>query len=286
MSTIDRDEFRDSQREAWSSVAGGWMNWWRVFENGATRLNERLVERSGAKLGDRVLDVATGIGEPALTAARVVGPDGHVLATDLSPVMLERAAERARDLGITHVEFREADAQELDVEPGSFDAATSRWGLMLMLEPERALARIFAALRPGGGLAAAVWGPPETAPFLATAGRVAVRELGIEPPNPDAPGPFRLSEEGALDRLFEAAGFVDVEHELVAVTMSFATPDEYVAFVGDLSSSLRATLAAHPAEARERVWNGIRSEVAAHCTEAGGPTFDNRSWCVWGRRPA
>ena len=281
----DRDEFRATQREAWSSVAGGWRSWWSVFEAGAAPLNERIVERCGAGSGDRVLDVATGIGEPAMTAARVVGPTGHVLATDLSPKMLEHAAERARELGFAHVAFREVDAHELDVEPGTFDAATSRWGLMLMLEPARALVRIFDALRPGARLAAGVWGPSESSPFLSLAGRVTVRELGLEPPDPEAPGPFRMSAEGSLDRLFEAAGFEDVGHELVDVKMSFTSTDEYIAFLGEMSSSLRKALAPHSEEKRQRVWDGIREDVAPYCSDGSGPVFDNLSWCVWGRKP-
>jgi ubiquinone/menaquinone biosynthesis C-methylase UbiE len=281
---IDPAEFRNTQREAWSSVAAGWSRWWEVFEVGAGHLNRLLVERSGARPGDRVLDLATGIGEPALTAAHVVGPTGSVLACDLSPRMLEFAAERARRAGLSNLEFAESDAQDLELEPESFDAAVTRWGLMLMLEPSRALDRVRQALRPGARLAASVWAAPETAPFLATPMRVARRVLDLEPHPPDAPGPFRLAAEGALDELFTRAGFREVDHEPATVHMSFESARGYREFLGDLSSSFRKTLADRTDEERDRVWAEIERETLPWTDAAGRLVFDNQAWCVWGRR--
>lgn len=279
------EEFRDSQREAWSSVAAAWRRWWRIFELGAGPLNERLVELSGARPGHRALDVATGIGEPALTAARVVGPDGRVVATDLSPEMLRFAAERARDAGLSNVEFLEFDAEQLDVEPSSFDAATSRWGFMLMRDPSAAIERVRAALRPGAKLAAAVWGPPEKAPFLATARRALERELGLPPADPDEPGPFRLGAEGALDALLEAGGFESVTHERMTVPIRFASVDEYAECTRDMSSSLRKALAKLSEERQERAWAAIREEASKYATASGELHFENLSWCVHASAP-
>src|SRR5690242_4514993 len=93
---LDPRRFKSEQREAWSDVAPGWRKQWRVFEANAQRLSDRLVELARVGPGSRVLDVATGIGEPALTAARRVGPKGRVVATDLAPGMIAIVAERAR----------------------------------------------------------------------------------------------------------------------------------------------------------------------------------------------
>ena len=94
-STFDPNQFKMAQREGWDSVAEGWKEWWEPIEKGAQTLSQRLIELAEIKPGQRVLDVATGIGEPSITAAKVVGTGGHVLATDISRQMLAIAKERA-----------------------------------------------------------------------------------------------------------------------------------------------------------------------------------------------
>ncbi len=97
-------------------VAEGWQKWWKTFEQDAQKVNERLVELAEIKQGDKVLDIATGIGEPAITAARKVGIKGHVLATDISPQMLKIAKQRAVSFGLQNIiEFKEIDAERIDM---------------------------------------------------------------------------------------------------------------------------------------------------------------------------
>src|SRR5262245_11870463 len=146
---MDPLEFKAAQRQVWGEVAAGWRKWWRIFESSAQGLNERLVDMAEVREGYRVLDVASGIGEPALTAARRVGPTGRVLATDLAQPMLAVAEERAAAMGLANVAFREMDAESLDVGPGSFEAATSRWCLMLLQDPKAAARGVRRALKPG-----------------------------------------------------------------------------------------------------------------------------------------
>ncbi len=281
---IDPGEFQETQRAAWSSVASGWSEWWDTFERGASNLNERLVERSRVRAGARVLDVATGVAEPAVTAAKVVGPTGSVLACDLSPEMLRFGKERADQAGLSNIEFLEVDAHELDLEEASFDAAVSRWGVMLMLDPARVVANIHRALRPGAYFAASVWGAPQTAPFLATPMRAARSVLNLDPPPADAPGPFRLCAEGALDKLFEDAGFREVAHESVTVHMNFNSFDEYRQFLGDLSSSFKRMLAELDSDQRERVWKEVERQTLEYRADDGRLLFANQAWCVWGLR--
>src|SRR6266487_5347942 len=139
-SDFDPNKFKASQRQSWDSVAKGWQKWWKTFESGAQRVSDRLVELAEIKPGQRVLDLATGIGEPAITAAKIVG-NGHVLATDISAQMLAIAEERAKSLGLQDkMEFREIDAENLDSLPKlAFDAILSRWGLMFLPNLEIAL---------------------------------------------------------------------------------------------------------------------------------------------------
>src|SRR6266403_5012356 len=125
-------KMKHEQKLAWDDSADGWKQWWPTFERAAQRVNERLVELTGARAGNRVLDIATGSGEPALTAARAVGQSGRVVAVDMSPGMLAIARERVEAAGLKNVELVESDAESLNLDAHSFDAVLCRWGLMFM----------------------------------------------------------------------------------------------------------------------------------------------------------
>jgi SAM-dependent methyltransferase len=282
---IDPAEFKSAQRATWAESAAGWSKWRRVFETYAQPLNERLVELAGVRAGSRVLDVCSGTGEPSLTAAHRAGPEGRVLATDLSPEMLAVARERARAQGLANVEVREMDAESLVVEPASFDAALCRWGLMLILDPSAACRGVLRALEPGARFAAAVWGEPERVPFLAIPHQIAVREAGLPPPPPGSPGPLTMGKPGRLEGVLSGAGFEDLRTETVQVVFEFASPSEYAAFVRDLSAMMRRALETSTDEVRERVWRGLEKAVERHLDARGRVRLENEVRCVSGRSP-
>src|SRR5436190_1833895 len=114
---MDATEVRERQRQDWDTASRGWHDWQEQMQRDTRRVSERLVELAGIKPGDRVLDVAAGLGEPSLTAAKVVGPDGSVVATDISKQMLVKGRERADAAGVENIEFVESDAASLDVPP-------------------------------------------------------------------------------------------------------------------------------------------------------------------------
>jgi len=281
---FDAEAFKASARKGWSLVADGWQRWWRTFEQAAQPLNERLVELARIEPGARVLDVATGIGEPALTAALRVGPEGSVLATDLSPRMIELARARARERGAEHMTVREADAERLELEPASFDAALSRWGLMLFPHPEAALERIHGALRPGGRLACAVWSTPDRVPFLTLGREAAARELGLPPPHADAPGPFRLAEPGRLAQLLERADLAVELVEAHPVRFAFASAEQYADFVFELSGHLAHGLAEASEAARRRAREALLDEARSEAGPDGALVLENEALCAVGRR--
>src|SRR5919204_1779657 len=140
--SIDPVEFRDGQREAWNGAARGWRKWSPTIDAGTSAISARLVELAGVEAGSRVLDVAAGYGEPSLTAARRAGPDGSVVATDISAEMLAFGRERAAAAGLDNIEFVESDAPSLDFPEGSFDAAVSRLGIIFEPDGEAAAGRI------------------------------------------------------------------------------------------------------------------------------------------------
>ena len=140
--SIDAGEFRDKQRDQWNRAATGWNEWSTFMDEQAGHVSERLVEMAGVEEGDRVLDVAAGYGEPSLTAARKTGPQGSVIATDISAEMLAFGRERAAANGIENIEFMQSDASSLDFPAESFDAAVSRWGIIFDPDGEGAAANV------------------------------------------------------------------------------------------------------------------------------------------------
>lgn len=125
---FNSEDFKAQQRQMWDKAATGWQGWWPTFERGAQKVSDKLVQLAEIKSGDWVLDIATGIGEPAVTAARKVMPDGKVIATDISPQMLAIAKTRAKSLGLDSsvIEFREIDSEKLDLPETSSTTTTSK----------------------------------------------------------------------------------------------------------------------------------------------------------------
>ena len=155
---IDPAEFRGTQRQQWNIAASGWRKWSELIDTAASYVSERLVELAAIQPGSRVLDVAAGYGEPALTAARKAGPNGSVVATDISAEMLAYGRERAAAAGLENIEFVEADASSLDFPAGSFDAALSRFGIIFDPDGEGAAARVRGFLKQGARMAISSWG--------------------------------------------------------------------------------------------------------------------------------
>ena len=188
--TFDPKQFKMAQREGWDGVAQGWKNWWELIEKGAQKISQRLIELAEIKPGQRVLDVATGIGEPSITAAKVVGTGGHVLATDISRQMLAIAKERAVVLRLQDIiEFKESDAESLDLAMSSFDAALCRWGLMLLPNLETAIGKIHNSLVSGGRFAAAVWADATKVPIISLATRIIGSQVTDANPSIRCPKP-------------------------------------------------------------------------------------------------
>ena len=266
---LDAVEFRAGQRRDWGSAAKGWHDWQELIVSATAGVSGRIVEIAAIQAGDRVLDVAAGSGEPALTAAQVVGPQGEIVATDISPEMLAYARERAAAAGIDNVEFIEADASSLDFPPESFDAALSRWGIIFEPEAEAAAGRIRRFLKPGGRMAISSWGPPERVPMLAVPMRTVMTRLNVSPPPPGTPGPLSRPTSEAIAGILEGGGFSDVEVEQLELEFEWDSPEEFARFAREIAPPITALLANHPPDVREATWAAVVEAVRPH-TDANG----------------
>ncbi|MGH7837740.1 MAG: class I SAM-dependent methyltransferase, partial [Candidatus Binataceae bacterium] len=189
----DSEKLKSEQKRDWNAAAEGWKKWWPIFEQAAQHVSDRLVELAGVRPGARVLDIATGNGEPAVTAARRVWAGGRVIATDQSAGMLAIARERAAALGLDNLEFKESDAEALALSERDFDAVVCRWGFMFLPDLARALTGIRGRMKAGARLATAVWSTRDKVPMI-TIGTDLVRQLaGLPSPPFDALEPLRLA---------------------------------------------------------------------------------------------
>jgi enediyne biosynthesis protein CalE5 len=232
MTTLDSKQYKETERQNWNSVAAGWQKWWKTIEKATEKVSKRLVELAEIRPGSKVLDIATGIGEPAITAANQVGRTGYVLATDFSSQMLSFAEQRAISLGIQDViEFKEGDAETIDLPPLTFDAALCRFGLMLFPDPKAGISNIYKSLVDGGHFAAAVWATPDKVPFASVPMSIILKETNSQPPPPGTPGPFSLSDESTLKNSYLSSGFKDPAVEYINVVLEFDSPDDFTTFI-------------------------------------------------------
>ena len=265
---IDAGEFRQGQRQDWNTASSGWRKWNELIDETTHAVSDRMVEMAGIKAGDRVLDVAAGYGEPSLTAARVVGPEGSVVASDISSGMLEFGRERATAAGIENIEFLESDAASLDFPAESFDAALSRWGIIFEPDGEGAAARVRGFLKPGSRMAIASWGPPERVPMLAVPMMTAMKRLELPPPPPGRPGPLSRPTPDAVGGLLAGGGFSGIEVEQLELSMEWDSPADFTSFVKEIAPPVSNLLASHPPEVREETWAAI-TDAAGDYAEDG-----------------
>src|SRR2546421_6410550 len=209
-------KFREHLHQEWTAdrtVAASrkWHAQIATFTQGAT---EAIVEAARLRPGMRVLDLASGVGDPALSIAAELAPSGRVTATDLGPGMMSLAEELARKRGISNIEFREASAESLPFPGESYDVLTCRFGIMFFPDLAKTLRECFRVLKPGGRAAFVAWGKREQ-PFFTTTAGVILKYVPAPPPAPDPDGPslFMFGERDRLRRALEAAGFSNVHEE-------------------------------------------------------------------------
>ena len=178
--------------------------------------------------GMRVLDLASGTGDPAVSLARLVGPEGKVTATDLSTGMIEVARANASKAGVHNIDFRQADMQALPFADASFDAVTSKIGIMYAVDLPKAVSEFRRVLNPGGRMAFAVWGPPDQGTYLGFVLGPFFARRAPEPPPPDMPFPLRFAAPGSLGEALRAAGLVSVDEETVVLPLPWPGPPEEV----------------------------------------------------------
>ncbi len=274
------DELKKRQRNDWNAVAPGWEKWWQTLEEGACHVSAKMLQMAMLKSGQRVLDIATGIGEPAVSAAHRVAPDGYVLGIDQAENMLQIARQRGVQEGLHNLVFRQLDGESMDSLEETYDVVLCRWGLMFFPELETALRNIRKRLVQGGRLSAAVWSTPEKVPAISLAMNVVREQLALPPPSPDTPGPFSLADGKRLQTALHNAGFSAISATSVKVSFDMPSVEAYAEFTRDISAPVVALLSTLSPVRRDEIWEAIKVAAGSYKNDQGGVHMENEALCI------
>lgn len=203
-------QYKEEQRQQWGKAAEAWGRWHEPLSQMSRDVTQAIVAAAELAAGMNVLDLACGSGEPSLTLAELVGPNGSVVASDLAEEMVAVVQENARKRGLTNVTCQQVDAESIPFPDESFDRVTCRFGVMFFPEPVTGLREVHRVLKPDGRAAFTAWAPPELNPFFSAASGVLRQHGLLTPPPPDAPNVFRFAQEGSLAAAMDQADFQQV----------------------------------------------------------------------------
>lgn len=266
---FDAAKYKETTRQQWQSAAQAWNDWGPFLRRWLGESTELMLDMAGVRTGSRVLDVAAGAGDQTLQAAGRVGPEGRVLATDISPAILEFAGENARHAGYANVETKTLDGENLDVPPASFDAVISRVGLIYFPDQQAALQGMKRALKPGGRVAAIVYSTPDRNSFFSIPVSIIRARAKLPAPLPGQPGPFSLGGAGALEEAFRKAGFREVKSRAVAAPLRMASAGECVRFEQESFGALHQMLSGLDAQGKAAAWEEISAKLRQFETNGG-----------------
>lgn len=285
MTKQDSQQIIEDQRQDWNRVAGAWEKWDRLFEEQAGYLNHRLVADARLRQGHAVLDVGSGTGYPAILAAQTVGASGSVTGIDLAGEMLAVAQRKAKRLGLLNVTFRTGDATTLPFETVSFDAVISRFCLMFLPDVPKASTEIARVLKPNRWFAVMVWTSPERNPRIGLSMAAMKQVFDLPPPDPTAPGIFRLAKPGELAGMLQEAGLVDITEQEFLAEWSCESPEHYYSTMMEIAAPVQNLMAGCSDSQRQEVKRLI-IEAASAYRQDDRITFPIAVRVVAGRKPA
>jgi ubiquinone/menaquinone biosynthesis C-methylase UbiE len=266
---FDAAKYKQTTLQQWQTAAQAWYAWSPLLHQWLGRATETMLDMAGIGKGHRVLDIAAGAGEQSIDAAQRVGPSGYVLATDISPNILEFADKLAKEAGVSNIETRVMDGENLTVEDGTFDAVISRVGLIYFPYQQRALTEMRRVLRPGGRVGAIVYSTPDKNKFFSIPVTIIRQRAKLPPPLPGQPGPFSLGVEGVIEAAFTKAGFVNVAVARVDSPVLLPSAKECVRFEKESFGALHQMMSGLSDEEKQSVWEEIEQELKQFETAEG-----------------
>lgn len=267
--TFDGEKYKSTTKAQWEEAAEPWSRWGPTLHTWLGPATQQMLDQCDLPAGGAVLDVAAGAGEQTLAAARRVGPTGRVLATDISPRILEFAAKAAEEAGFSNVTTQAADGEDLGLPEASFDAVISRVGLIYFPDQQRALRGFLRVLKPGGRFAAIVYSTPENNKFFSVPVGIIRRRANTPPPLPGQPGPFSLGAPGVLEQALSQAGFRDVETVRVQAPLCLPSAADCLRFERESFGALHQMMASLSPADQEETWAEIGKALREFETNEG-----------------
>ncbi|MGH2863753.1 MAG: class I SAM-dependent methyltransferase [Solirubrobacteraceae bacterium] len=270
--SFDAEAYRRASLEGWEAAAPGWVRRQETMRRYAAAVSQRMLDALSLQPGERVLELAGGVGETGMLAAELVAPGGGVIVSDQADGMLEGARARALELGLGNVEFRTLNAESIDLPLASVDAVLCRWGYMLMADPAAALGETRRVLASRGRLALAVWDSVQSNPWALLPAQELI-ERGLAPTPRESsesrPGPFALGDAETLRELVAQAGFAEIEIEALELPRRHPDFDELWETTLDLSREFHDAVLSRPAEEMDEIKASLAERFAAFTAADG-----------------
>jgi SAM-dependent methyltransferase len=211
--------------------------------------------------GQRVLELAAGLGETGMLAAELVAPMGGVIVSDQADGMLDGARARALELGLSNIEFQVIGAEWIDLPLASVDAVLCRWGYMLLADPPAALVETRRVLRAGGRVALAVWDSVQHNPW-ALEPSMELLERGLaSPPAPGTPGPFALGDPERVRELLAQAGFAEIDVQALEIEQRHPSFDAFWETTLDISHTFHNAVLSRPEPEIAQIRSGLAARL-------------------------
>jgi SAM-dependent methyltransferase len=270
--SFDANAHRDASLQGWEEAAAGWVRSQELLREFGAPVSHWMLDAVAPQPGQRVLELAAGLGETGLLAAELVAPVGGAIISDQAEAMLAGARKRAAQLGLSNVEFQVLNAEWIDLPVASVDVVLCRWGYMLMADPAAALGETRRVLRSGGRVGLAVWDSIEHNPWAALPG-LELRDRGLVPsPEPGAPGPFALGRAEGVYELLQEAGFAEVNVESLQLHRRHASFEQFWESTLDLSRAMHDAVLSRPQAEIVQIQQAVRERFAPY--EAADGSLD------------
>jgi SAM-dependent methyltransferase len=259
-----------SSSQIWEAVSPGWAAWLDQLSEAMIPVRAWMIDKLALSPGETVLDLGAGFGDTGFDAAPVLGGDGRLITSDLSPRMVDTARHRARQRGVDNVEFRVIDAQRILLADEEVDAVLCMNAYMVIPDVASALAETRRVLRPSGRLAMTVWGAPERNPWASVTSQILVDQGHIPPRDPEAPGITNLSDPAGTTTLLGNAGFSDVETADVDIHFSFDSIEDFDRWAANVAGGLAPPVRELSATQRQTFRNALEEAFRPFRTHHGG----------------
>lgn len=255
------NELLKQQKSTWNTFSSGWKKWDDLLMSSMKPVGDALIDTLHITGFERVLDMASGTGEPGLSLCKRL-PSGRVYGVDLSEEMVAIAVENSKKMGLTNYNGVVSNAAKLPFDNNYFDHVICRFGVMFFPDIPAGLRELKRVLKPGGTMSLAVWATPEFNPFISVMGMVVAQKLGLQAPPLDSPGIFRCAQPGYTSLLLKASGINHVIEKNIRGMASFESPEQYWDVMTDVAGPIMQAMQSASTEVVDEIRQSVLQEIS------------------------